>query len=80
MGKTPPPAPRRPGAPLGATLVENLHLITVRDLAARLSVSVATIYNWMRDPSFPVYRAKKRGVTRVDFGEVSAWLRKRSDP
>ena len=49
-------------------------LLTVRELAAELKVSVRTLERWRRDGTGPAWMTVGRAV-RYRRGDVDAWLR-----
>lgn len=60
----------------GHSLFDNL--LTVKQLALQLGVSVAFIYVLMKDEGLPYFKLGR--ATRFRVQEVSAWLSKRRKP
>jgi excisionase family DNA binding protein len=49
-------------------------LVTPRELAAFMQVSISTIYNWMKDERIPVIRVS-RNTVRFSVADVLAALK-----
>ncbi|MBC8408042.1 MAG: helix-turn-helix domain-containing protein [Rhodobacteraceae bacterium] len=57
--------------------MEDIVLLTTKEVCSRLKVTRQTLYNW-RNEGCPVYFSSKKTI-RYDIISVMRWLRKRSD-
>ena len=57
------------------TLEHPCTLLTPRQVAHRLGVSIATFRRHVRSGSLPAYQLGPHGAVRLDWDEVRDWLR-----
>jgi excisionase family DNA binding protein len=58
-----------------ATVERDMRLLTVREVAERLNVSINTVYRRIYAGEIPAYRLGGKGTSlRIDPADVGAWL------